>query len=127
MVTSGLCFVGVYVGTKWLGTRLPAVETAFLRYVLGLVYLLPVMGVLWREGLSRPVLGEGLKRAIVHSCAVTLWFYAMARLPVAEVSAIGYLSPVFVTICKTRLRRGPTQWSPQWTIAPPPYQCWPCP
>lgn len=99
MATSGLCFVGVYVGTKWVGTRLPAVETAFLRYVLGLVYLLPVIGILRREGLSRPVLGDGIKRAIVHSCAVTLWFYAMARLPVAEVSAMGYLSPVFVTIC----------------------------
>jgi drug/metabolite transporter (DMT)-like permease len=30
--------------------------------------------------------------------AVILWFYAMARLPVAEVTAIGYLNPVLVTL-----------------------------
>ena len=27
-----------------------------------------------------------------------LWFYAMARIPIAEVTAIGYTAPIFVTI-----------------------------
>ncbi len=27
-----------------------------------------------------------------------LWFYAMQRIPIAEVTAIGYTSPIFVTI-----------------------------
>jgi drug/metabolite transporter (DMT)-like permease len=30
--------------------------------------------------------------------AVVLWFYAMARIPLAEVTAIGYLNPVLVTL-----------------------------
>jgi drug/metabolite transporter (DMT)-like permease len=29
---------------------------------------------------------------------VILWFYAMARIPIAEVTAIGYTTPIFVTI-----------------------------
>ena len=31
MATSGLCFIGVYVGVNYVGTRLPAAESAFLR------------------------------------------------------------------------------------------------
>jgi drug/metabolite transporter (DMT)-like permease len=37
-------------------------------------------------------------RGAIHTVAVTLWFYAMARIPVAEVTAIGYLNPVCVTL-----------------------------
>ena len=98
MGLSGLCFIGVYVGVKYVGTRLPAAESAFLRYVLGLIFLLPVARVLWREGLSRDVIKLGIGRAVLHTFAVTFWFYAMARIPIAEVSAMGYLTPIFVTL-----------------------------
>jgi drug/metabolite transporter (DMT)-like permease len=40
----------------------------------------------------------GAGRAFLHTFAVTLWFYAMARIPIAEVSAMGYLTPIFVTL-----------------------------
>ena len=98
MVLSGLCFIGVYVGVKYVGTRLPAAESAFLRYALGLVFLVPVARSLFREGLSVHVIKLGAGRAFLHTFAVTLWFYAMARIPVAEVSAMGYLTPIFVTL-----------------------------
>ena len=98
MGLSGLCFIGVYVGVKYVGTRLPAAESAFLRYALGLVFLLPVARSLFREGLSVHVIKLGAGRAFLHTFAVTLWFYAMARIPVAEVSAMGYLTPIFVTL-----------------------------
>ena len=98
MGLSGLCFVGVYVGVKYVGTRLPAAESAFLRYALGLVFLVPVAHTLVREGLTVNVIKLGAARAFLHTFAVTLWFYAMARIPVSEVSAMGYLTPVFVTL-----------------------------
>ena len=113
MGLSGLCFVGVYVGVKFVGTRLPAPESAFLRYALGLIFLVPVARGLLLEGLSWTVIKLGAGRAFLHTFAVTLWFYAMARIPVAEVSAMGYLTPIFVTIGavlilgeKLALRRG---------------------
>jgi len=37
-------------------------------------------------------------RGLVHGGGVMLWFFAMARVPIAEVTAIGYTSPIFVTI-----------------------------
>jgi len=94
----GLCFIGVYAGVKYVGPRLPAAESAFLRYALGLVFLIPVARRLLREGLPLNVIKLGAGRALLHTFAVTLWFYAMARIPVAEVSAIGYLTPIFVTL-----------------------------
>ena len=98
MGLSGLCFIGVYVGVKYVGTRLPAAESAFLRYALGLVFLLPFVRSLWREGLPSQVIKLGIGRAVLHTFAVTLWFYAMARIPIAEVSSMGYLTPIFVTL-----------------------------
>ena len=98
MGLSGLCFVGVYVGVKYVGTRLPAAESAFLRYALGLVFLVPVAHTLVRDGLTVDVIKLGAGRAFLHTFAVTLWFYAMARIPVSEVSAMGYLTPIFVTL-----------------------------
>ena len=79
MGLSGICFIGVYVCVKYVGTRLPAAESAFLRYVLGLVFLLPVARILWREGLSRNVIKLGIGRAFLHTFAVTFWFYAMVN------------------------------------------------
>ena len=34
----------------------------------------------------------------IHTFGVVLWFFAMARIPIAEVTAIGYVTPIFVTI-----------------------------
>jgi drug/metabolite transporter (DMT)-like permease len=35
---------------------------------------------------------------VAHTAAVVLWFFAMTRIPIAEVSALNYLSPIYVTL-----------------------------
>lgn len=37
-------------------------------------------------------------RGVAHAVAVALWFFAMARIPIADVTAMNYLSPIYVTI-----------------------------
>ncbi len=37
-------------------------------------------------------------RGLVHGVAVMLWFFAMARIPIAEVTAIGFSTPVFTAL-----------------------------
>ncbi len=37
-------------------------------------------------------------RGTLHAVAVMLWFFAMTRIPLAEVTAINYLAPVYVTL-----------------------------
>ena len=34
----------------------------------------------------------------MHGIGVMLWFYAMARIPIAEVTALGFTAPIFTTI-----------------------------
>ena len=98
MLASGLCFVVVTGVVRYLGTDLPAAQSAFMRFGWGVVFLIPSLVTLWRAGipagLGRVIAGRGA----IHTLAVILWFYAMARLPVAEVTAIGYLNPVCVTL-----------------------------
>ena len=50
MITAGLLFVGVTALVKLAGTRIPAAESAFLRYVLGLVFLIPMIPAMRRSG-----------------------------------------------------------------------------
>lgn len=98
MVVTGICFVAVTALVKTLGGRIPAAESAFLRYVIGLVFLIPV----WRELVAIRLTPRQKKlfglRGIVHSLGVILWFYAMTRIPIAEVTAMNYLNPVYVSI-----------------------------
>lgn len=98
MVLTGILFVCVTGIVRHLGSDLPAVEAAFIRYFIGLILIAPVFIKIYRNKPSgRTVTGFAL-RGVVHGLAVILWFYAMARIPIAEVTAIGYTAPIFVTI-----------------------------
>jgi drug/metabolite transporter (DMT)-like permease len=98
MLLTGLLFVGVIAIVKHLGGALPAAESAFLRYLFGLVFLLPIIGNLRRARLSGRDLGLFGLRGAAHTIAVILWFFAMSRIHMAEVTAMNYMSPVYVTL-----------------------------
>lgn len=98
MLLTGACFVAVTALVKHLGDAVPAAQSAFLRYLLGLVFLLPMLPSLWRMPLTGRVLGLFSLRGIVHALGVILWFYAMTQIPLAEVTAMNYLSPIYVAI-----------------------------
>ena len=98
MAGAGLSFVGVNGIVRHLGTELPAAQSAFIRFGFGLMFLLPALwsmrGMRFQPGVGRLFLGRGA----LHVVAVILWFYAMARVPVAEMAAIGFLGPVMVLV-----------------------------
>ena len=98
MVASGLCFVAVTGIVRYLGTDLPAAQGAFLRFAWGVVFLAPTLWTVMRAGIAPGLLPLVAGRGAMHTVAVILWFYAMARIPVAEVTAIGYINPVCVTL-----------------------------
>ncbi|MBV7409104.1 DMT family transporter [Maritimibacter sp. DP1N21-5] len=98
MLVTGLLFVIMTAVVKNLGDRLPPAETSFLRYALGLGFLIPMLGPIRAARLDRRTLGIFALRGVAHSAGVILWFYAMTQIPLAEVTAINYLNPVFVTI-----------------------------
>lgn len=98
MLVTGLCFVAVTALVKVLGPRIPAQEAAFLRYLLGLVFLLPMLKSLRSATITRRLHLLFFGRGMMHAIAVMLWFFAMTRIPIAEVTALNYLSPVYVTL-----------------------------
>lgn len=98
MLVTGLLFVAVTGIVRYLGSDLPAAEGAFIRYAIGLLMISPALLSFFRRKASARTWTLYSMRGLVHGIAVSLWFYAMARIPVAEVTAIGYSSPIFVTI-----------------------------
>lgn len=98
MVLTGVMFVFVTGIVRYLGTDLPAVEAAFLRYLIGLILIAPALVQVIRTRLPGDILGLYAIRGLAHGVGVFLWFYAMARIPIAEVTAIGYTTPIFITI-----------------------------
>lgn len=98
MIVTGLNFVAVTAVVKHVGGSIPAAEAAFLRYALGSVFLIPMIKPILSANLSVTQVKWFAARGIVHTLAVILWFYAMTRISIAEVTAMNYLSPVYVTI-----------------------------
>ena len=98
MLFSGLCFVGVTVSVRYVGTRIPAPEAAFIRYIVGTVFLLPILLRIVRRNIIVQAWNVLLVRGVIHGIGVCLWFFAMARIPIAEVTALSYLTPILMTI-----------------------------
>jgi drug/metabolite transporter (DMT)-like permease len=100
---------------KWLGPNYPTMELVFFRSFFGLV---PVAFVLWRSGSfaalrTKNPLGHA-GRALAGLAALSLFFYAYTRMPLANVIAISFAAPLLVTALSVPLlgeRVGWRRWS----------------
>jgi len=98
MLLTGLCFVAVMVSVKYLSKDLPSIQAAFFRYLFGLILILPLFKFQYKKNKNKiPIFKYGL-RGLIHGFAVVLWFYSVANIPMADVTAINYLTPIFTTI-----------------------------
>jgi len=99
MFLTGLIFVGVTGVVRHLGGSMHPVQLAFLRYAIALILLLPVLLREVKSRRDRPRhYGLHASRGLLHAIGVGLWFYAMAHIPVVEVTALGFTAPLFATI-----------------------------
>lgn len=98
MLATGLCFVAVNGIVRGLDGALPAPQAAFIRFLFGLAFLVPVLTPALRQGFSAAIWRLFCIRGALHVIAVIAWFYAMSRITVAEVTAIGFLNPIVVTV-----------------------------
>lgn len=98
MVVTGILFVAVTATVKHGAQNLPAAESAFLRYVLGLVFLIPMLKPLRAAHLTTRQKKLFWLRGFAHSLAIILWFHAMTRITIAEVTAMNYMAPIYITI-----------------------------
>ena len=98
MIVCTAMFVAVTGIIRYLGSTLPAAEAAFIRYAFGIAIMAPAIWGLIKAPPARSLAASFAIRGFVHALGVILWFYAMARIPIAEVTAIGYVTPICVTI-----------------------------
>lgn len=98
MVITTILFVAVTASVRFLDGEVPAPQAAFMRYLIGTLLLTPALISLIKVKPNKSLMKKFLLRGVVHSIGVTLWFYAMSVMPVAEVTAIGFLTYIFVSI-----------------------------
>lgn len=98
MVVTGLLFVLVTALVKLVGDGLPASQSAFLRFLFGLVFVLPALRAMLAVQYTRRLVGLIAARGVLHSFGVICWFFGMTQLPLIEVTAMHYLTPIYVAI-----------------------------
>jgi len=96
---SGLLFSLLNVFTLIPAQHLNSYVMAFLRYCAGTLILLPLI---MRIGLHRSFhshrKGLHVGRGMIHACGMFLWFAALPLTSLAEITALGFTGPIFVTI-----------------------------
>ncbi|WP_171239672.1 DMT family transporter [Ruegeria sp. HKCCA5491] len=98
MFSAGLAFVVMTALVKSLGSSMNPIQAAFLRFAFGLVFLLPALRLIVTTHLTRKHVAMFGMRGLVHAVAVMLWFFSMTQIPLAEVTAMNYMTPVYVTL-----------------------------
>ncbi len=95
---AGLLLTFLNAIMRWLAQGLDVYQIQCLRYGFGLVVMLPAV---LRAGLgayrTNDLRGQ-LWRGVVHTAGLTLWFTALPFVPLAEVSAIGFTTPLFIML-----------------------------
>ncbi len=89
MMLSGVMFVAVTGIVRHLGTDMSPSQAAFIRYIFGLILLVPLLFRLGNAWLSAGAplrarrLGMHALRGLDHGIGVMLWFYAI-KIPIFQ-------------------------------------------
>jgi drug/metabolite transporter (DMT)-like permease len=107
---AGLFFCVLNALFKALASSAHPLQAQFLRYAMGLAVLLPV--VLWRGAQNyRPKsIGGQFWRGGAHAAGLMLWFLALAHIPLADTTAIGFTGPLFIMIGARVFFGEPMRW-----------------
>ncbi len=74
------------------------VQTVFLRLFFGLLFVLPFVLHKGIASVQTPQIKAHIIRAFVGMCAMWMWFYSIALIPITEQTALSFLAPIFTTI-----------------------------
>ncbi|GAP35433.1 DMT family transporter [Piscinibacter sakaiensis] len=115
-VAAGATFSLLNALIRSLSQQLDPLQAQFLRYAGGLLVMLPFVA---RGGWTawRPQsLGGQFSRGLLHTAGLSLWFLALPHLPLADTTAIGFTTPIFVMLGAWLVFREPMRWE-RWVAA----------
>jgi len=98
MVVSTLCAVGMIVCVRRVSAELHPFVIAFWRNLFGALVLFPWLIPNYRFALATRRFGTHVLRAVVSIGAMLAGFMAMALIPVAQFTALNFLTPLFATL-----------------------------
>jgi drug/metabolite transporter (DMT)-like permease len=107
---AGLAFSLLNAIARGLTMRIDPFQSQFLRYAFGLLVLLPIV---WHRGFGayRPLNVSGqFVRGAVHTLGLCLWYVALPKIPLADMTAIGFTGPIFIMIGAYLFFREPMHW-----------------
>jgi len=113
---AGLVFAMLNSLMRGLALQLDPFQAQFLRYFFGLVVLLPL---LLRNGLRACMpraIGGQFARGAMHTLGLCLWFVALPRIPLADMTAIGFTTPIFIMLGAYLFFKEPMRWE-RWLAA----------
>jgi len=113
---AGVLFVLLNAAMRGLALQLDAFQTQFLRYVAGCVVLAPlVLRAGWAAYRPRHIGGQ-FARGAVHTAGLCLWFIAISHITLADTTAIGFTTPIFIMLGAWLVFREPMRWE-RWVAA----------
>lgn len=87
-------------------------QVVFMRNAAALALLLPLLGTRGLDLVRSKSMNLYGVRVLISLVSMTAWFYALSLIPMGEITAIGFLSPIFGSVAaivflgeKVRLRR----------------------
>lgn len=109
-VAAGFLFNLLNGTMRWVTLQVDPLQAQFLRYLMGLLVLLPLLA--WR-GLAawKPQnVGGQFARGALHTVGLVLWFLALPHIALADTTAIGFTTPIFIMIGAWIFFREPMRW-----------------
>jgi drug/metabolite transporter (DMT)-like permease len=88
----------------------PPFQAQFLRYLFGLLVLLPLVAWHGPSAYRPQAVGGQFVRGLLHTAGLCLWFVALPRIPLADTTAIGFTTPLFIMVGAWLFFREPMRW-----------------
>lgn len=97
-VLAGIVFALMNVCLRQSTEGLDTFVVAWWRFVFGLLFLAPWFLRFGWDALRTARLPTHLVRSVFHAGAYTLWYLALPLIPLAELTALGFTQPLFITL-----------------------------
>jgi len=115
MLIAGLAFTSMATTVKLLGSHLDSFQMAFFRCFFGFMVIWPLI---FRAGIRNTFRTDiplfHLGRSLVGTTAMGLFFYALPRVPLADLTAISFAKPLFMIFLAVLFLNEVIRWR-RWT------------
>jgi drug/metabolite transporter (DMT)-like permease len=98
MLMAGFTSTLLHLGVRYTSPHLPTIEIVALRSIFTILVTLPFM---WQASASAwhtNNLRLQLMRGAVGVTSMTLWYYALGQMPLADAGALSFTTGIFITI-----------------------------